>query len=176
LYKGVYGLLAYTLVRSEYEFDGAFAPSAWDSRHILSFTGGAKLKRDWEIGARWLYSGGLPYTPYDLDVSMDRAYWDSQGVPQFDYAALNTLRNQSFSQLDLRIDKKWFFDSWSLDVFMDIQNLFSQVPDAPAALNVQRDAFGAPLVDPMDAGRYLPRFVDAAAGSVIPAIGLIVEL
>ena len=107
---------------------------------------------------------------------MDRAYWDSQGVPQFDYAALNTLRNQSFSQLDMRIDKKWFFDSWSLDVFMDIQNLFSQVPDAPAALNVQRDAFGAPLVDPMNAGRYLPRFVDADAGSIIPAIGLIVEL
>lgn len=176
LYKGVYGLLAYTLVRSEYEFNGAFAPSAWDSRHILSFTGGAKLKRDWEIGARWLYSGGLPYTPYDVDVSMDRAYWDSQGVPQFDYAALNAMRNQSFSQLDLRIDKKWFFDRWSLDVFMDIQNLFSQVPDAPPALNVQRDAFGAPLVDPVNPNRYLPRFVDADAGSVIPAIGLIVEL
>ena len=32
LYKGVYGLLAYTWVRSEYEFDGTYAPSAWDSQ------------------------------------------------------------------------------------------------------------------------------------------------
>ena len=109
LYKGVYGLLAYTLVRSEYEFEGEFAPSAWDSRHIVSLTGGAKLKRDWEVGVRWLYSGGLPYTPYDIDVSMDREYWDSQGVPQLDYALLNANRNASFSQLDLRVDKKWFF-------------------------------------------------------------------
>ena len=177
LYKGVYGLLAYTLVRSEYEFEGEFAPSAWDSRHIVSLTGGAKLKRDWEVGVRWLYSGGLPYTPYDIDVSMDREYWDSQGVPQLDYALLNANRNASFSQLDLRVDKKWFFKNWSLDVFMDIQNLFSQVPDAPPSLDVLRDpATGSPIPDPQSPGRYQPRYLNANAGTVVPAIGLIVEL
>ena len=177
LYKGVYGLLAYTLVRSEYEFEGEFAPSAWDSRHIVSLTGGAKLKRDWEVGVRWLYSGGLPYTPYDIDVSMDREYWDSQGVPQLDYALLNANRNASFSQLDLRVDKKWFFKNWSLDVFMDIQNLFSQVPDAPPSLDVLRDpATGLPIPDPQSPGRYQPRYINANAGTVVPAIGLIVEL
>ncbi len=177
LYKGVYGLLAYTLVRSEYEFEGEFAPSAWDSRHIVSLTGGAKLKRDWEVGVRWLYSGGLPYTPYDIDVSMDREYWDSQGVPQLDYALLNANRNASFSQLDLRVDKKWFFKNWSLDVFMDIQNLFSQVPDAPPSLDVLRDpATGLPIPDPQSPGRYQPRYLNANAGTVVPAIGLIVEL
>lgn len=177
LYKGVYGLLAYTWVRSEYEFEGQNAPSAWDSRHIVSATGGAKLKRDWEIGMRWLYSGGLPYTPYDLGVSMDREYWDSQGVPQLNYASLNANRNASFSQLDLRIDKKWFFERWSLDVFMDIQNLFSQVPDAPPALDVVRDpASGVPIPDNQDPTRYQPRYINAGAGTVVPAIGLIVEL
>lgn len=177
LYKGVYGLLAYTWVRSEYEFEGTYAPSAWDSRHIVSLTGGAKLKRDWEIGARWLYSGGLPFTPYDIDVSMDQAYWNSQGTPQLDYAALNSGRNTSFSQLDLRIDKKWFFENWSLDVFMDIQNLFGQVPDAPPALDVVRDAAtGVPVADPLNPSRYQPRYIQASAGSAIPAIGLIVEL
>ena len=177
LYKGVYGLLAYTLVRSEYEFEGEFAPSAWDSRHIVSLTGGAKLKRDWEVGVRWLYSGGLPFTPYDIDVSMDREYWDSQGVPQLDYALLNANRNASFSQLDLRVDKKWFFKNWSLDVFMDIQNLFSQVPDAPPSLDVLRDpATGLPIPDPQSPGRYQPRYINANAGTVVPAIGLIVEL
>ncbi len=177
LYKGVYGLMAYTWVRSEYEFEGTYAPSAWDSRHIVSLTGGAKLKRDWEIGARWLYSGGLPFTPYDIDVSMDQAYWNSQGTPQLDYAALNSGRNASFSQLDLRIDKKWFFENWSLDVFMDIQNLLGQVPDAPPALDVVRDAAtGVPVADPVNPSRYQPRYIQASAGSAIPAIGLIVEL
>ena len=177
LYKGVYGLLAYTYVRSEYEFNGEFAPSAWDSQHIVSMTGGAKLKRDWEIGVRWLYSGGLPFTPYDLDVSLDRAYWDVANVPQLDYAQLNTGRNAAFSQLDLRIDKKWFFENWSLDVFMDVQNVFGQVADAPDALDVVRDPLtGTPIPDPMDPTRYQARYIGLNAGSAIPAIGLIVEL
>jgi hypothetical protein len=177
LYKGVYGLMAYTYVRSEYAFKGTYAPSAWDSRHIVSLTGGAKLKRDWEIGVRWLYSGGLPFTPYDVDVSMDREYWDSQGVAQLNYDALNSGRNAAFSQLDLRIDKKWFYEKWSLDLFLDVQNLFSQVPDAPPFLDVQRDpSTGVPIADPVNAGRYLPRYIDADAGSVLPAFGLIIEL
>lgn len=177
LYQGVYGLLAYTYVRSEYEFNGDFKPSAWDSRHIVSMTGGAKLKRDWEVGVRWLYSGGLPFTPYDLDVSLDRVYWDVANVPQLDYARLNAGRNASFSQLDLRIDKKWFFENWSLDVFMDVQNLFGQVADAPNALDVVRDrATGEPIPDPVDPSRYQARFIGVNSGSAIPAIGLIVEL
>ena len=177
LYKGVYGLLAYTYVRSEYTFGEDYAPSAWDSRHIVSMTGGAKLKRDWESGVRWLYSGGLPYTPYDLDVSLDRTYWDLNNVPQLDYARLNANRNAAFSQLDLRIDKKWFFDRWSLDVFMDVQNVFGQVPDAPPALDVVRDVnTGNPVPDAADPSRYQARYIPLNSGSAIPAIGLIVEL
>ena len=140
-------------------------------------TGGAKLKRDWEIGVRWLYSGGLPFTPYDLDVSLDRAYWDVANVPQLDYAQLNSGRNAAFSQLDLRIDKKWFFENWSLDVFMDVQNVFGQVADAPDALDVVRDPLtGTPIPDPMNSARYQARYIGINAGSAIPAIGLIVEL
>lgn len=177
LYNKVYGLLAYTYVRSEYEFNGAFTPSAWDSRHIVSMTGGAKLNRDWEIGVRWLYSGGLPFTPYDLDVSLDRSYWDVANVPQLDYAQLNAGRNAAFSQLDLRIDKKWFFETWSLDVFMDVQNVFGQVPDAPEALDVVRDpSTGTPIPDPVNPARYQARYIGLNSGSAIPAIGLIVEL
>ena len=177
LYKGVYGLLAYTYVRSEYEFNGEFASSAWDSQHIVSMTGGAKLKRDWEIGVRWLYSGGLPFTPYDLDVSLNRTYWDVANVPQLDYAQLNSGRNAAFSQLDLRIDKKWFFKNWSLDVFMDVQNVFGQVADAPDALDVVRDPLtGTPIPDPMNPARYQARYIGLNSGSAIPAIGLIVEL
>ena len=177
LYKGVYGLLAYTYVRSEYGVGGKYTASAWDSRHIVSMTGGAKLNRDWEIGVRWQYSGGLPYTPYDLEVSMDREYWDSQNVPQLDYAALNSLRNAAFGQVDLRVDKKWFFDTWSLDIFMDVQNLLGQVPDAPDALDVVRDsATGAPIPNPIDPSRYQARFIALGTGSAIPAVGLIVEL
>jgi hypothetical protein len=36
-----YGILAYTLFKSEFSgFDDRFRPSSWDSRHLLTFTGG----------------------------------------------------------------------------------------------------------------------------------------
>lgn len=47
LSKNFYGLLAYTFFYSEFTgFDRSkYLPSVWDSRHLLSFTGGYKLKK-----------------------------------------------------------------------------------------------------------------------------------
>ena len=79
--------------------------------------------------------------------------------------------------MELRIDKKWFFETWSLDVFMDVQNVFGQVADAPEVLDVVRDpSSGVPVPDPANPGRYQARYIGLTAGSAIPAIGLIVEL
>ena len=58
------GILAYTWVRSEFKDKyNAFVPSAWDNKHIISMTGGIKLKKDWEFGMKFRFSGGSPYTP-----------------------------------------------------------------------------------------------------------------
>ena len=112
-------------------------------------------------------------------TSHDQAYWDANNVAQLDYAQarLASGRNDAFSQLDLRIDKKWFFETWSLDVFMDLQNLFGQVADSPDALDVVRDGTtGGTLVGQMNPSRYQARYIPLGTGSAIPAVGLIVEL
>ena len=147
------GLLAYTLVRSEYINPGeelallGWTPSSWDNRHIVSFTGGKKWDCGWELGARVLFSGGLPYTPYDVDQSLLIANWEKFNGPLLDYAQLNGARNGNFHQVDLRLDRKWFFDKWSLDVFMDIQNLTGAAPPQQAQLDVQRNPdTGAPIL------------------------------
>ena len=49
---------------------GNYLPSVWDSRHLISFLGGYKLKRNWEISARWRFSGRTPYVPVDLNASL----------------------------------------------------------------------------------------------------------
>ena len=54
-----------------------WTPSSWDNRHIVSFTGGKKWDSGWELGARVLFSGGLPYTPYDVDQSLLIANWEA---------------------------------------------------------------------------------------------------
>ena len=183
LYKGYYGLLAYTLVRSEYINPGeAFAtqswvPSSWDNRHIVSFTGGKKWDSGWEVGARVLFSGGLPYTPVDEEQSLLIQNWERFNAAIPDYANLNAQRNGAFHQVDIRIDRKWFFDNWSLDVFADIQNVTAAAPPQPDQLDVVRDpATGRPIPSTGNLGSYDPRYISTATGAVLPGLGIIVEL
>ncbi len=177
LYKGFYGILAYTYVRSEFtDGNGEFIPSSWDSRHLISFTGGKKFKKNWELGTRFIFSGGLPFTPFNIPASVNIVNWQvaPQGIP--DFAQLNSQRLAAFNQLDIRIDKKWFFSKWSLNLFFDVQNaLATTVPTAPA-LDVQRDQFGNPVVDPNNPNAYVPNLLDTSSGTVLPSIGIIVEL
>jgi len=90
---------------------------------------------------------------------------------------LNSGRNGAFHQLDLRIDKKWFFPAWSLDVFLEVVNATGAAVPAPAATDVVRDPVtGAPLPSTNTPGFYDARTLDPSAGNVLPALGLIIEL
>ena len=51
LTKNFYGILSYTYDVSRCTgIDGSYLPSAWDNRHLLSFTGGYRFKKNWEVG------------------------------------------------------------------------------------------------------------------------------
>ena len=178
LYRGFYGLLAYTFVRSEYAAqEGAdFVASSWDNRHILSFTGGKKFEGGWEVGARLLASGGLPFTPIDPS-SLSVESWDYYGRPLPDYSRLNTGRNGAFYQLDIRVDKKWFFENWSLDIFFELVNATGAAVPQPQVTDVVRNPLtGAPVPSTTQPGFYDARVLDPSAGNVLPALGIIVEL
>lgn len=177
LFKGFYGILAYTWVISEFQDkNGDFVPSAWDNGNIVTITGGKKFKGDWELGVRFRYLGGAPYTPFDAELSALRSNWDIRGVGVFDYNRLNTERNGAVHQLDVRLDKRFFFKKWSLNAYLDIQNIYNyQAPLAPF-ITVQRDENGEPLVNPNDPSRYLTKEVENFSGTLLPSIGLIIEL
>lgn len=176
-YKGFYGILSYTWVRSEFTgADGKWAPSSWDSRHLVSVTGGKKFGKNWEVGGVFRFSGGLPYTPDNESVSMLRSNWDALRFAQVDWTRLNSERISAFHQLDIRVDKKWFFTRWSLDLFLDIQNVYNSATPVKPILDVARTNTGAPIVNPDDNTRYLPNYLDNSTGSVLPSIGIIVEL
>jgi hypothetical protein len=177
LYNGFFGLLSYTWVRSEFsDKHGSYVPSSWDNRHLVSLTAGKKFGKNWELGIRWLFTGGSPYTPYDVPNTVYRQNWDVRpyGVP--DYNQLNTERISAFHQLDLRIDKKYFFKKWSIDVYLDIQNAYNQITEFQDNIDVQRDANGVILVDPNNPDYYLPKFIQNTYGQILPTVGLIVEL
>ena len=78
LFNGLYGIVSYTWVRSEFTGaeDDVFIPSSWDSRHLVSVTAGKKFGNNWELGSRFLFSAGTPFTPFDVENSVQIPVWD----------------------------------------------------------------------------------------------------
>ncbi|RAW03559.1 TonB-dependent receptor [Pseudochryseolinea flava] len=177
LYNGYYGLFSCTYVRSEFKHrDNRYRPSSWDNRLLMSLTGGKKFGKNWELGVRWLFTGGSPYTPYNLRETVRRENWDVRpyGIPNYDL--LNSERISAFHQLDFRIDKKYFFKRWSLNVYFDVQNAYNYVTTFQDDIDVQRDDNKNPIVDPSDESAYLSKMIQSTSGNVLPTIGVIVEL
>lgn len=175
LFKGWYGILAYTLYWSEFkDKNGDFVPSAWDSRHIISLTGGKKFNKNWEIGTRWGIQGGAPYTPFDLVASSLPANFDNSGRGVRDINQLNTQRTIWFHQLNVRVDKKWFFSKWSLNLYLDIQNIYNFQGEGVPEFTVERDDQGIPLRN--SNGTYNGYTFMSSVGNLIPSIGIVVKL
>ena len=176
LNKSFYGILAYTWVRSEFKDKyNAFVPSAWDNKHIISMTGGIKLKKDWEFGMKFRFSGGSPYTPYDTLTSSYTYIWDINSFGVFDYDQLNSMRLKSNHAVDIRIDKKWYWKKVTLNVYLDIQNLYNFQAELPPSWIAATDLEGNKLTlptNPNEPDRYQLEKIENISGTVLPSIGL----
>ena len=96
-YRGITAIVSYTFVGSEFtDIKGEFVPSAWDNRHLFTITGTRNLKRNWDVGFKWRYIGGAPYTPWDFDRSALKTIWDAQGRGCLDYSQFNRERLSVF--------------------------------------------------------------------------------
>ncbi|MBK7968924.1 MAG: TonB-dependent receptor [Bacteroidetes bacterium] len=173
---GIYGIMAYTFVRSEFTGDNAnYIPSAWDNKHLLTLTAGKEFGKNWEMGIKWRYVAGRPYTPYDVPATSLKTNWDVRGQGILDYTLLNTERLAAFHQLDLRIDKKWFFDKWSINLYLDLQNVYAFKAENQNIINVRTDSEGKFITDPEDSNRYLIYYIKDESGTVLPSIGVIID-
>ena len=176
LVKGFYGILAYTFVNSEFlTKDGVYAPSSWDTKHIVSATAGKRFKKGWEVGVRWLFSGGAPYTPIDQSTSSIKEVWDVNGQGLQDVNQLNQARGTDYHQLNVRVDKRFDLKKMSLQLYLDIQNAYAYKTTLAPILLVVKDENGNPLTDPNDPSRYQTKFVDNVNGILQPSIGIIFE-
>lgn len=173
--KGYNLNLSYTLVRSEFQNNGnSYVVSSWDSKHILSMTGSAALKRGWQIGSRFRFVGGLPGTPYDLDRSSLVAAWNLRGGPYLNYAQINAMRYHSFHQLDVRVDKAYYLKNMTLKFYLDIQNLYNFKAQSQDNIVREEDSNGNFLTT--DNGtRYVLRSIKNTSGTVLPTIGIQLE-
>lgn len=116
--------LAYTLSRS-LRRDGPGLPERlfdYDQTHNLIALGSYKFgkRRRWQIGGRFQYTTGIPYTPVTGTTFIsDLNYYRPS------YGAVNSARFEAMHQLDLRIDRAWPFESWKLTAYLDITNVYA---------------------------------------------------
>ncbi len=102
----LYGWLAYTLSRSLRVVDGFIVPSDWDQRHILNLVVGYRWPRNYSTSVRFHYNSGRPYPLFD-NKSGDVDYY---------------INLPAFPQLDLRCDKRFIFDKFVMEAYVELVN------------------------------------------------------
>ena len=175
-----FGIFSYTFYRSQYSGrNNILLPSSWDNKHLLNITWGYKFSRNWELGLKFRYQGGAPYTPYDEIQS--RANFISQGQGIFDFAKLNSVRLRSFNSSDVRIDKKWNFRNTTIDLFLDVSNWYVArnpgIPSYTFKRTTENSAFLTTDGQPIKANgsNGIPILLKNDDPSVTPTIGFIIE-
>lgn len=162
----------YTYFRSEFtDKNEVYRSSSWDTKHLFNLIASYKLPKNWNIATRWRFVGGAPYSPIDFEKSSLKSAWDITNQPYVDYSQFNTLRLPNAHQLDIRIDKEFYFKKWVLNLYTDIQNAYIfKTKSAPIYTNKDVDG----NVVEKDASNYQLRTLeDNFAGTILPTIGLI---
>lgn len=108
-----YAILSVTYSESSFKgLDQIKRPGAYDQRWIINLSGGYIFNKKWEGSLKFRFATGNPYTPFNNN--------GTQSV--FNY---NSARFKEFHSLDLRVDRRWDFDSWTLITYLDIQNIYN---------------------------------------------------
>ena len=166
LTNNFYSIFSYTYFFSEFTgFDpNVYTPSVWDSRHLISFVGGYKLKRNWEVSSRYRFAGRTPFVPVNLNQTLVT-------YPEIvlDYTRLGEETLDVFSQLDVRVDKKWNYSQWTLNIFFEVQNILAQEIPTPPEYGLARDDSGN-LLNPTALTQ-----IEQTTNTPIPSIGIVVD-
>ncbi len=141
-----YGTTSISYNNAEYTaLDGESRPGAFDQRWILNLGGGYIFNEKWEFSTRFRFATGRPYTPFDSFGTQDPSQYNSVRIPA----------NHS---LDLRIDRRWSFNTWFLITYIDIQNIYNR-----------------PFVDVPRFNRRTGEIEQSGSIGILPSIGISAE-
>jgi len=108
-----YGIFSLTYSETKFTpLDGITRPGIYDQKWILNISGGYKFNKKWEASLKFRFASGSPYTPYESD--------GTQLVSKYLTDYYNPLHS-----LDLRIDRRWYFEKLTLITYIDIQNVYN---------------------------------------------------
>ena len=115
-----YGLLSagYSIARYQGQ-DRKWRNRVFDNRLLFSCEGGYRPNKSWEFSGRWIFAGGAPYTPLDLQASaaLQREVLDEQRI--------NAERYPAYHALNLRFDKRFNFGQSNLIFYLSVWNIYN---------------------------------------------------
>jgi len=112
--------IVYTYLKSRRHLPGfGTTPSEYDQTHNLNLIGSYNIPR-WTFSGRFRFVTGVPYTPVT-----DATYDSDNDVYIPSIGGIYSQRFDAFNQFDIRIDRKYVYDTWILTVYLDIQNLLN---------------------------------------------------
>ncbi len=98
---------------------------SYDQTHVATLTTSYMLTPTWEIGVKWQYRTGNPYTPVvDAEIVPHPVTRLPRYVPV--YGPTNSERVSPFHRLDLRISKMFIYQRWRWGIFLELLNAYNR--------------------------------------------------
>ncbi|MCF8412364.1 MAG: TonB-dependent receptor [Melioribacteraceae bacterium] len=109
-----YGIMSLTYSESNFTgLDGVSRTGSFDQTWIFNVSAGYIFNKKWEASLKFRYSTGSPYTPFNNDGTQSPSQYLSE-------------RFTPAHSLDLRVDRRWNFENWSLIAYLDVQNIYNR--------------------------------------------------
>ena len=99
---------------------------SFDQPHVATVIASYMLTPTWEIGAKWQYRTGNPYTPV---IGADIVPHPDTGLPRYVPIYdenINSARVPPFHRLDLRISKSFIYQRWRWGIFLELLNAYNR--------------------------------------------------
>lgn len=121
LARNFYGLVSTSYFQTQYrDQNDSWRNRVFDNRFVFSIEGGYKPDQNWEFSLRWIYAGGAPYTPFNVEAAqmLHRAVLDENRINQVRYPA--------YHSLNLRFDRRFHFHASNLIFYFSTWNTYNR--------------------------------------------------
>lgn len=119
-----YGWLSLSLSRTERlnALTGATTAFDYDAPVVANLVLNYRFNARWEMGARWNFRSGMPYTP----IIGNKPNPDYPGYYLPVYGPLNSQRAEPYHRLDLRVERKFDHGRVKGSYYVDIINAYAR--------------------------------------------------